>query len=180
MPVRPQHVLRGVGRRDQRLHRWAQPIPPPPNSCFACRATVVTSLSPGIVIGNIKNCWPGCNCRGVCSKADNFEINCTKKTAFTPVDKVRSRHLLLQYRPAFQHIQQTHFFVHITHPLTRTPGPSPWHRHSLRFHVSPSPPPLNLKIYYASACAAVTAAPRFFEMREDEDGGAGMLGAILD
>lgn len=44
--------------------------------------------STSIVVGNIKNCWPGCNYRGVCSKADNFEINCTKKTAFTPVDKV--------------------------------------------------------------------------------------------
>lgn len=58
-----------------------------PNMC--CEEWIASiKNSSGAVVGNIKNCWPGCNCRGVLSKADNFEINCTDATAFTPVDKV--------------------------------------------------------------------------------------------
>jgi hypothetical protein len=114
-PVRPQHVLRGVVRRYQRLHRCAADTTPA-TSCTASRTPVITCFSSGIVVGNIKNCWPGCNLRGMCSKADNFEINCTHKTAFSPVDKVRSRRLLPHPAPLPCTLQQNRFFVCVQLP----------------------------------------------------------------
>jgi len=42
----------------------------------------------GVRIGDIKNCFPGCCTVAACTKSDNFEINCSDPSRFTPVDKV--------------------------------------------------------------------------------------------